>query len=179
VGESAHAGISGIRALRCNSGTLQVENFSFQCFVMQDGEHPYCRAEIESFWTAGAGVEIKHALAMFDAGPVGVAVEHGGESRSDGVKVKRSDVVKKIKIVVLEIEDVSFRQTAAWAGAVNIAADCVDGSDMGQGFENCGAADVAQMEDVFDACESGQHFRAKQTVGIADDTDLHRPREKI
>ena len=61
----------------------------------------------------------------------------------------------------------------AKAVGVDVAANGGDGSDLGELGQYRGIADVADMQDAVDALESGSDFRAKEAVGIGDDSELH------
>lgn len=129
--------------------------------------------EVEAAGATGAGVEVEDAFAVFDEGLVGVSEEDGRKFGGGGVEVERVEIVEQVEVVALEEEDVGFRQAAAGAGAVDVAADGVDGGDLLKGFEDGGAADVAEVEDVLNSGENGRHFRAQKPVGVADDADFH------
>ena len=84
-----------------------------------------------------------------------MAVENGGEFRGSGVEVESAEVVEQVNIVALEEQDVGFRQAAAGAGAIDVAAHRVNRGDLGEGFEDGWIADIAEVKDVLDACQSG------------------------
>lgn len=138
-----------------------------------DGEHADCWREVEAAWAAGAGIEVQHTFSPIDAGPVGVAVEDGGEFRRDGIETKRAEIVEQIEVVAFEEQNVGFGQAAAGAVAINVPTYCVKGSDLFESLENRGVADVTQMQDVIDASQGGNHFRTQKTVGVTHDADLH------
>ena len=105
-------------------------------------------------------------------------MEDGGKFRCCGVEVEGLEVVEQVKVEagvgrVLDEDYVGFGQFAADAFAVHVATDGGDGSDFAEVIEDGGFADVAEVEDAVDAMEGGSDFRAEETVGIGDDSELH------
>jgi hypothetical protein len=144
--------------------------------VFFEGEETYGDGEFEAARAAGAGIEIEHTPAMSDVRLVRVAVENRRKPGRGGVEVQGLHIVQHVEVVALKQEDLCFGQTAAGPGAIDVAADGGDGRDGGERLEDFRIADIAKMKDAFDAVERRQDFRAKESVGIADDTQLHRPK---
>lgn len=130
--------------------------------------------EVEPPRPTGAGVEVEHAFSFFDLGAMRVAVEDGRESGCDGIKTQRSEIVEEVQKMAFEEQDIGFGQAAAGAGVVDVAANGVKRSDLREGFEDLRFADITEVEDALDTCEGEHNFRAQQTVGVADNPDLHR-----
>lgn len=109
---------------------------------------------------------------MADLGFVGVAVEDGGEFGGGGVEAEVPNIVKHVDVGAFKEHDFSFGQAAAAACAVDVAADGGERRDGGEGVEDFGVADVAEVEDGVDALEKGENFGAEQAVGVTEDGDL-------
>jgi hypothetical protein len=107
-----------------------------------------------------------------------MAVEDGGKFGSRGVEVQSLEVVEHVDVEagvrrVFDKDDVGFRQLGAGAFSVDVAADGCDGGDLSELVEDGDFSYVADMQDAVDALESGSDFRAKEAVGIGDDSELH------
>ncbi len=137
------------------------------------------RREFETARSAGTGIEIENALLVLYLCSVRVAVEDDGEFCCGGVEVQRADIVQQVEVVTFEEKHFGFRQTAGRAFAIDVAAHGMDRSNARERFEDGGVADITEVKDVFDTLERGKYFRAQQTVGIADDADLHRLKLRI
>jgi hypothetical protein len=134
--------------------------------------------EFKAAGTAGAGVEVEDALLRNEIGNVGMAVEDGGEFGCGGIEAQSLEIVEHVDAEagsgrILDEDDVGFGQLGAGAFAVDVAANGGDGSYFGEFVEDGGIADIADMQDTVDALESGSDFRAKETVGVGDDSELH------
>lgn len=111
---------------------------------------------------------------MLDSGAVRVAVEDCGEFCVVRIEAQRREIVQKVDVVAFEEKNIGFRQMACGAGAVDVAADCVDWSNFRERLEDRPIADVAEMENVVHASQSRRHFRTEKTVGVANNADFHR-----
>jgi hypothetical protein len=161
-----------------SGGNAEMNEFGLQLSEHADGQQADCDRELEATRAAGAGIEIEHSLLRDEIGDVGVAVEDSGEFGCGGIEVQGFEVVKHVDVEagvgrVLDEHDFGFGQLDAGTFAVDIAANGCDGSDLGELGQYRGIADVADMQDTVDTFESGGDFRAKETVGIGDDSELH------
>ena len=153
-----------------------MDYFRFRSGALFEIQHADCDGKFESARTAGAGIEIEHAFVAADAGLMRVSIEHGREFGGGWIEMQGVHIVEHVNIVALQKEHIGFWEKAAWAAAIHIAPDRRNRSDLFEGFENGWVADIAEMQDAFNAGEGGHDFRAQQTVRIADDADLHRPK---
>ena len=111
-----------------------------------------------------------------DFGLVRVAVEYSAEFCGCGIEMQSVHIVEHVDVVAFEEQHFGFRETAARAALVHVAADGGNRCELLERFENGWVADVAKVQDVFDTGEGGDDFRAQKTMRIADDTNLHRPK---
>jgi hypothetical protein len=107
-----------------------------------------------------------------------MAVKYGREFCCRWIEVECLEIVEHINIEayvrrVLDEDDFGFGQFGARTFSVDVAANGRDRSDFGEFSQYRGIADVADMQYAVDALESGSDFRAKETVGIGDDSELH------
>jgi len=109
---------------------------------------------------------------------VRVAEEDGAEFSGCRIEMQYMHIVEHVDVVVFEEQHFGFRETAARAALVHVAADGGDWGEFLKRFENGGVADIAKMQDVFNAGEGGDDFRAQQAMRIADNANLHRPKLK-
>jgi hypothetical protein len=130
--------------------------------------------QFETPWAAGAGIEISDSPVPLDERLVRMAVEHHGKFSGSRVKVQSTQVVQHVNIMAFEKKNLSFRESAAWAGVIDISAHRSDGRNFQKGFEDGGIAHVAKMQNLIDAGERGSNFWSEQPVSIADDADFHR-----
>jgi len=151
----------------------QSHNLGVRLFFGFDREQADCDWQLEATWTAGAWIEVEHVFFVVNRWPMRVAVEDSGKLCGDGIEMQRAEIVQQVDVVTLKQEYIGFGQATARALGVDVAADCMDGSDFFQCLEDGRSADVAQMQDVIDAGECGKHFRAQKSVGVADDSNLH------
>ena len=107
-----------------------MHDLCFQLGPGVDAQQTDRNRELESSRSTRAGVEVEYSLALLDHGPVRMATENGGELRSCGVEMERPDIVQQIEVVIFEEQNVRFRKAATWAGAVDVAAHCVDRCDL-------------------------------------------------
>ena len=107
-----------------------------------------------------------------------MTVEDGGEFGCSRIEMQGFEVMQHVNVEarmarVFNEHDFGFGQLGAEAFSVDVAADGGDGSDFGEFGQYRGIADVADMQYAVDALESGSDFRAKEAVGIGDDSELH------
>jgi hypothetical protein len=141
--------------------------------VFVEGENTEGDWEMEAAGTAGAGVEVEHAISLVEVGDVGVAEEDDGEAGGGGVEVDGVEVVKEVDVAAFEEKDLGFREVGAGAHLVDVASDCGDGSNLGEVVEDGDCADVSEVEDAVNTGEYGKDFGTEEAVGIAEDADLH------
>ena len=77
----------------------QLEDFSRQLSIFMDRNSRAGDGELESPWSAGAGVHIENAFVLADFGFVAVAVDYGGEARGCRVEIELMDVVKHVEVM--------------------------------------------------------------------------------
>jgi hypothetical protein len=169
---------SGIEGSRRDSCDLQVNDLGFQFSERADCQQADCDWKFEAAGAAGAGIEIEHAFLRDEIWNMRVAMEDGGEFCCGGIEVQGFEVVQHVDVEagvvrVFDEHDVGFGQLSAEAFSVDVAADRRDRSDLRELGQYRGIADVADMQDTVDTFESGGDFRAKETVGIGDDSELH------
>jgi hypothetical protein len=84
-----------------------------------------------------------------------VAAENDREFGSGGIKMERAQIVEKVEVAIFDKQDFSFREMAARAAIVHVSTNGSDRGDFAQGIKDDRIADVAEMEDAFNAGESG------------------------
>jgi hypothetical protein len=122
---------------------------------------------------ARSRIEVEHAFSLVEIWHVRMAEEHGGKPSGHRVKVQRVQVVEHVHIPAAGEDDVRFRQLAAWALAIDIAADSGDRSDLLKFVQDGDFADIAQMENALHSGQRGGNFGAEQAMRIADNSDSH------
>jgi hypothetical protein len=144
-------------------------------FNRQDSDR---HGKLEAARAAGAGIEVEDASFRNVIGDVGVAVEDGGEFRCGGIEVEGFELMEHVEVEagvrrVLNEDNVGFWKLAAWAFAIDVAADGGYGSNFGEFVEDGDFSYIAAVKNAVDAGEGWQDFGAKQAVGIGDDSKLH------
>lgn len=144
-------------------------------FNRQDSD---CDWKFEAARAAGAGIEVEDAFFRDEIWNVGVAVEDSGKFGGRRIEVEGFEVMQHVDVEagvgrVLDEHDFSFGQLGAGAFSVDVAANGGYGSDLSEFGQYRGIADVADMQYAVDTLESGSDFRAKEAVGIGDDSELH------
>ena len=105
-----------------------------------------------------------------------VAIEHRAELGGCRIEIERVHIVEHVDVVAFEEQHVGFRETAARAATIDVAADRSNRGELLKRFQNGRIANVAEMQDSFDTSKGGDDFRAQQAMRIADDANLHRPK---
>lgn len=130
--------------------------------------------KIEAAWAAASWVEIEDAVAGFDARLVRVAGDDDGDAGGLWVEVEVGDGVQHVDELVVELDSFGGGEMRGVAVDVDVAADGGDGRDFSQGFEEVEVADIACVEDVRGAAESGEGFGAEEGMGVGEDGDHGR-----
>jgi hypothetical protein len=138
-------------------------------FACVEAEQGVGDGEVEAAGAAASGVEVEDALAVLDAWLVGVAVEDDAEAGGLGLDVEVGKVVEHVDEAAAELEGFGGGEVGAGAVAVDVAANGGDGSNVAEGFEDVGVADVAGVEDVVDAREEREKLWAEEAVGVGED----------
>lgn len=134
--------------------------------------------ELKAAGSAGSRIEIEHSLAMLNVRLVRMSVEDDGKACGSWIEMQSSEIVKQIQVVVLKDEDVCCRQATARAGAIDVAADCVDRRSFGQGLEDFVLSYVAEVQNPVDLRKGRDHLGAQETVCVTYDAEFHRSEPK-
>ena len=144
--------------------------------IFHDRHHANGDRQFKPARSAGTGIEIKYALMPADARLMRMSVEHRRELGRCWIKVQSVHIVKHINVLALEQHYFSGGQSAAGSAAIYIAADSGDRRYFFQRFQYLRIADIPQVQNVLDPCKCGNDFRTKQSMRVADHSDLHRPK---
>lgn len=130
--------------------------------------------QLEAAWPARSWIEIEHALVVADPRLVRVAEQYRRKLRCRRIEMKRVQIVQHVKIMALEEQHLGFRQTAALAAAIDIAANGCNRSDAFERFQDFRITDIAEMQDAFNSGKFRKDLRPQQAVRVADNSKLHR-----
>ena len=118
-----------------------------------------------------ARIEIQHAILRFLLGHMGMPVNHNRKSRRLRFQIKLVQIVQHVDRDAADFEHIRGRNLARPGLAIHVAANRGDRRNLCQLFQNGRIADVAGMNDVVGAAQSGKSLRTKQAVGIGNDAD--------
>ena len=127
--------------------------------------------QFEAPRACAAGIEIQHAISRLLLRNVAVAGDHDSESRHLRLQIELRQIVQHEDGNAAEFDDFRLRQSARPHVFVDVAADRAHRRNGCQVLKNLGRADVSRVNNVLRALQSGERFRAKQSVSIGDDAD--------
>ena len=116
-------------------------------------------------------IEIQHAILHFLLGPMAVPADDNCKSRRFRLQIQFVQIVKHIDRDAADFEHIRGGDLPGPGFAIHISADRGNWRNLSQLFQDGGIADVAGMNDVVGAAQSGESLRTKQAVGIGDDAD--------
>ena len=135
--------------------------------------------ESEGDWKAkaaragAAGIEQKDPLAVLDGGFVRMTADHDGDLSDDRIQIEVLEGVDEIHETIVEFDGFGGGQSGAGSLGVDVAADSGEGREIAEGCKDGRIAYIAGVQDVVNACQSGQSFGTQQAVGVGDDADEH------
>jgi hypothetical protein len=138
-------------------------------FVHFNVETCNCDRQAESSRTRAAWIDELHAVTLGHHGLVRVTGYDNVEASSSRVDVDFLQVMEYVNADSLQLQSEVKRNVRRPRALVVVSPDRVDRRYGAQLLQNLGAADVARMDDVLNARECTDRFRAKQSVRIGDE----------
>lgn len=131
----------------------QFEDFGLELPIFVDLDTAAGDGELESSWSAGAGVHVENAFVAADFRFVAVTVEDCGESGCCGIEIDLVDVVEHVEIAAAEGCYFGLWEFGAGAVSIDITPDGGHWGNFRELAEDFGVAYVAEVQDVVGACE--------------------------
>src|SRR5688572_6317811 len=156
--------------------------FSFDCLdrelddtrahpVILDEQLADRHRQLEAARTGAAGIDVEHAVAVFDARLVRMAEHHHTESRCFRIDIEPGLVVPQVDRHRAEHRDLVLGYRPGPVTTVVVAAHRRDRRELPQPVEDFRLVDIAGVEDVVAAFKRCYRLVPHQAVGVRDEAD--------